>query len=110
MLHRASRLKLQGLSQLVSQQTNSGQQWSDESSHLLFICVQLTKRIGGVCQCFGCARCCAGMLQPSAGTAYIAGYDITTNMAAIRRSLGICPQVIIPAARCIEILVTRLQP
>ncbi|WIA08739.1 hypothetical protein OEZ85_008162 [Tetradesmus obliquus] len=33
-----------------------------------------------------------GMLQPTAGTAYIAGHDITTSMAAIRRSLGICPQ------------------
>ncbi|KAF6260985.1 hypothetical protein COO60DRAFT_831207 [Scenedesmus sp. NREL 46B-D3] len=33
-----------------------------------------------------------GMLQPTAGTAYIGGHDITTDMAAIRRSLGICPQ------------------
>jgi hypothetical protein len=77
----------------VSQLSNSGQQWSDESCPLLCICVPLTKRLGGVCQCCGCAQCCAGMLQPSAGTAYIAGHDITTNMAAIRRSLGICPQV-----------------
>jgi ABC-type multidrug transport system ATPase subunit len=33
------------------------------------------------------------MLQPSTGTAYIAGADIRTNMASIRRSLGIVPQV-----------------
>ncbi|KAF6258658.1 P-loop containing nucleoside triphosphate hydrolase protein [Scenedesmus sp. NREL 46B-D3] len=34
-----------------------------------------------------------GMLQPSTGTAYVAGADIRANMAAIRRSLGIVPQV-----------------
>lgn len=32
------------------------------------------------------------MLQPTSGTAYIGGHDIRTNMAAIRQSLGICPQ------------------
>jgi ABC-type multidrug transport system ATPase subunit len=33
------------------------------------------------------------MLQPSTGTAYIDGADIRTSMAAIRRSVGIVPQV-----------------
>jgi ABC-type multidrug transport system ATPase subunit len=32
------------------------------------------------------------MLQPSSGTALIHGRDIRTHMAAIRTSLGICPQ------------------
>lgn len=32
------------------------------------------------------------MLQPTLGTAYIGGSDIRTSMAAIRESLGICPQ------------------
>lgn len=36
--------------------------------------------------------CPTGMLQPTSGTAYIGGNDIRTNMAAIRESLGICPQ------------------
>jgi ABC-type multidrug transport system ATPase subunit len=35
----------------------------------------------------------AGLLQPSSGTAYIDGADIRTSMAAVRRSLGIVPQV-----------------
>lgn len=39
-----------------------------------------------------CALLVAGMLQPTSGTAYIGGHDIRTNMAAIRQSLGICPQ------------------
>jgi ABC-type uncharacterized transport system ATPase subunit len=34
----------------------------------------------------------AGMLQPTSGTALIGGRDIRTSMAAIRQSLGICPQ------------------
>lgn len=34
----------------------------------------------------------SGMLQPSAGTAFIHGKDIRTQMTAIRQSLGICPQ------------------
>ncbi|WIA18353.1 hypothetical protein OEZ85_009818 [Tetradesmus obliquus] len=34
-----------------------------------------------------------GLLQPSTGTAYIAGANIRTNTAAVRRSLGIVPQV-----------------
>ena len=29
---------------------------------------------------------------PSSGTAYILGYDITTEMDNIRTSLGFCPQ------------------
>jgi ATP-binding cassette subfamily A (ABC1) protein 1/ATP-binding cassette subfamily A (ABC1) protein 3 len=32
------------------------------------------------------------MLQPSSGTALINGLDILTDMAAIRRDLGVCPQ------------------
>lgn len=32
------------------------------------------------------------MLQPTSGTAYIGGADITTSMSVIRHSLGICPQ------------------
>jgi ABC-type multidrug transport system ATPase subunit len=43
--------------------------------------------------CYLLCACHAGMLQPTSGTAYIAGHDITTSMAAIRQSLGICPQV-----------------
>jgi ABC-type Na+ transport system ATPase subunit NatA len=32
------------------------------------------------------------MLQPTSGTAHIGGHDICSGMAAIRESLGICPQ------------------
>ncbi|XP_048270251.1 phospholipid-transporting ATPase ABCA3-like, partial [Bombus terrestris] len=33
-----------------------------------------------------------GLFKPSSGTALVNGYDIRTNMNAIRSSLGICPQ------------------
>ncbi|XP_070198704.1 phospholipid-transporting ATPase ABCA3-like [Littorina saxatilis] len=33
-----------------------------------------------------------GFLPPTAGTAYVYGMDIRTDMAAIRQSLGLCPQ------------------
>ncbi|KIY93955.1 ATP-binding cassette sub-family A member 7 [Monoraphidium neglectum] len=33
-----------------------------------------------------------GMLQPSGGSAAVEGLDVATSMAAIRRSLGVCPQ------------------
>lgn len=33
-----------------------------------------------------------GLIPPSSGTAYINGYDICTNMNAVRSSLGLCPQ------------------
>ncbi|GBF94218.1 hypothetical protein Rsub_06488 [Raphidocelis subcapitata] len=33
-----------------------------------------------------------GMLQPTAGSAFVAGLDAATRMRAIRRRLGICPQ------------------
>ncbi|XP_070199010.1 phospholipid-transporting ATPase ABCA3-like isoform X2 [Littorina saxatilis] len=33
-----------------------------------------------------------GFLPPTAGTAYVHGLDIRTDMAAIRQSLGLCPQ------------------
>ncbi|XP_015215344.2 phospholipid-transporting ATPase ABCA3 isoform X1 [Lepisosteus oculatus] len=33
-----------------------------------------------------------GLFPPSSGRAYISGYDISQDMALIRRSLGLCPQ------------------
>ena len=33
-----------------------------------------------------------GLFSASAGSAYINGHDIGTSMAAVRRSLGLCPQ------------------
>ncbi|TNN33037.1 ATP-binding cassette sub-family A member 1 [Liparis tanakae] len=33
-----------------------------------------------------------GLLPPTSGTAYILGRDIRTELSAIRRSLGVCPQ------------------
>lgn len=33
-----------------------------------------------------------GMIPPSRGTAIIEGYDIRTEMAQVRDSLGLCPQ------------------
>ena len=33
-----------------------------------------------------------GLIAPTAGTAIIQGRDITTDLAAIRRNLGVCPQ------------------
>lgn len=38
------------------------------------------------------ARPPPGMLQPSGGAAAVEGLDAATQMAAIRRSLGVCPQ------------------
>ena len=32
------------------------------------------------------------MLQPTSGTAMVEGLDTSSQMAAIRRSLGVCPQ------------------
>ena len=33
-----------------------------------------------------------GLFSASAGSAFINGHDIGTNMAEVRRSLGLCPQ------------------
>ena len=33
-----------------------------------------------------------GLFPPTSGTAYINGFDITTDIDLVRRSLGICPQ------------------
>lgn len=33
-----------------------------------------------------------GLYPPTSGTAVINGYDISTNLAAARHSLGLCPQ------------------
>lgn len=33
-----------------------------------------------------------GMLPPTSGTAYVNGFDITTNIDAVRTSIGLCPQ------------------
>ena len=33
-----------------------------------------------------------GIIQPSAGTAYINGYDIISDHKGARKSLGFCPQ------------------
>ena len=33
-----------------------------------------------------------GLFSASAGSAFINGHDIGTSMAAVRRSLGLCPQ------------------
>ena len=33
-----------------------------------------------------------GLLPPTSGTAFINGYDVTTDIDLVRRSLGICPQ------------------
>lgn len=33
-----------------------------------------------------------GMLPPTSGTAYVNGFDITTNIDAVRKSIGLCPQ------------------
>lgn len=36
--------------------------------------------------------CCAGMLTPTSGDAFIGGYSINVAMPKIRQNLGICPQ------------------
>ncbi|GFN82068.1 ATP-binding cassette sub-family a member 3 [Plakobranchus ocellatus] len=33
-----------------------------------------------------------GFIPPTKGTAFVNGYDINTNIAGVRRSLGLCPQ------------------
>lgn len=33
-----------------------------------------------------------GLYEPTKGTAFIAGYDIITNITEIHRHLGVCPQ------------------
>jgi ABC-type multidrug transport system ATPase subunit len=33
-----------------------------------------------------------GLISPDAGTAIVEGLDINTDLAAIRRNLGVCPQ------------------
>lgn len=33
-----------------------------------------------------------GMLPPTSGTAYVNGFDITTDIDAVRTSIGLCPQ------------------
>jgi ABC-type multidrug transport system ATPase subunit len=35
---------------------------------------------------------CCGLLEQSAGSAWVNGFDIRENMEAIRQSLGVCPQ------------------
>jgi hypothetical protein len=44
------------------------------------------------------------MLPPSSGTAFINGHDILTDMPAIRKDLGICPQfdILWPDLTCRE--------
>ena len=39
-----------------------------------------------------CISILTGLIAPTAGTAIIQGRDITTDLAAIRRNLGVCPQ------------------
>ena len=34
----------------------------------------------------------AGFLEPSGGTAIVNGYDIQTDIASVRKTLGLCPQ------------------
>ena len=41
--------------------------------------------------------CCSsntitGFLEPSGGTAIVNGYDIQTDIANVRKTLGLCPQ------------------
>ncbi|XP_077869691.1 uncharacterized protein LOC144361770 [Saccoglossus kowalevskii] len=33
-----------------------------------------------------------GFIEPTSGTAFINGHDIRTDMVAIRKDIGICPQ------------------
>ena len=33
-----------------------------------------------------------GLLPPTSGTAHVNGFDVTTDIELVRRSLGICPQ------------------
>lgn len=39
-----------------------------------------------------CRSILTGLFPPTSGTALICGYDIRTDMDAIRRYLGMCPQ------------------
>lgn len=41
---------------------------------------------------FLCRSILTGLFPPTSGTALICGYDIRTDMDAIRRHLGMCPQ------------------
>ena len=34
----------------------------------------------------------SGFLEPSGGTVVVNGYDIQTNIANVRKTLGLCPQ------------------
>ena len=34
----------------------------------------------------------SGFLEPSGGTALVNGYDIQTDIANVRKTLGLCPQ------------------
>jgi len=36
--------------------------------------------------------CTLGLFAPSSGTATVNGFDITTDMDNVRKSLGLCPQ------------------
>lgn len=40
----------------------------------------------------------AGLLKPTSGDAYVSGLSVRHDMAAIRHSLGVCPQVRCAAA------------
>lgn len=42
--------------------------------------------------CSTCRSILTGLFPPTSGTALINGYDIRTDMDAIRRHLGMCPQ------------------
>lgn len=46
-------------------------------------------RVEGV---FLCRSILTGLFPPTSGTALVCGYDIRTDMDAIRRYLGMCPQ------------------
>lgn len=41
---------------------------------------------------FLCRSILTGLFPPTSGTALVCGYDIRTDMDAIRRYLGMCPQ------------------
>lgn len=41
---------------------------------------------------FPCRSILTGLFPPTSGTALICGHDIRTDMDAIRRYLGMCPQ------------------
>jgi hypothetical protein len=43
-----------------------------------------------------------GFLEPSAGSAVVEGFDITTQMSEIYRLMGVCPQVRLRSIRAAE--------